>query len=613
MVQNCDPATTGNHQGCITNYTGPEVCVACHETQARAVHSSVHYQQNGPTDFVDNINGLAGERGFDFAATGINTYCGTHENSPRFTCAGCHVGNGRFPASTADFAAMTLTQQRTELANIDCLMCHQQAYKRFPNPADGFEPLVLENVSLSNGVLIEAPGSSVTRTGIQGIPIVDPVTQDFDFIPADPTNPLLADLPANFSMTITALQAAQTVHPTTRQSCLNCHAGAAGADGAKRGDISSLLANPTTTMDRHMSPQGSNMTCSDCHYAGNHRVRGRGVDLRVNDIPPATTTPAGDQFACTACHTASTVHSAVTNGATFARHVAKVACQTCHIPTYGKGIATEIGRDWQDPHVTQTACNGRGGWLPREDKGSNLVPTYAWFDGRSEVYVLGENLSGVPTLPLPTNIATLFRPSAGTSAANFDANDPAFVLGVPSAILNPTTGVISRALGARNADAKIYPMKEHWGKLARNTRTNTLIGHSTFEFFRTGDFDLAVREGLAQTAGMNATDAYSVVPVHTFQSINHGVEPRASALGANNTCGTCHDVPISPFTTGKPLRMNLERDMGYAVTRAGITAGTNGNWTCNVSCHGTETGNMTNIHSRSNHRNAGCNACHANR
>jgi hypothetical protein len=607
------------HIQCITEYTGPEVCVACHEGEARDMHGSVHYQQNGLTDYVTNIDGLGGERGFDFAATGINTYCGTHENSPRFTCAGCHVGNGRFPKTPDqmnfplfpfEFEDLTVEQQ-DELANIDCLTCHQEVYKRFPDPSAGFEDLVLENVALnSNGLLVESTGSTVIRTSLEGIPVVNDHDSDgrfdFLFVPADPTNPLLEGIPAGL-MSITGLQAAQTVHPTTRKSCLNCHAGAAGADGAKRGDLNSLMANPSITLDRHMSPAGSDMTCSDCHSAGNHRMLGRGLDLRPNDVPPATSTPAGDQFACTACHTASTVHNAVTNGATFARHVAKVACQTCHIPTYGKGVATEVYRDWQDPHVSQTACNGRGGWLPAESKDSNLVPSYAWFDGTSEVYYLGESLVDVPTVPLAADVAATFQASAGPSAVNFDVNDPAFVLGVSAAIVDGS-GAINKALGAKNPDAKIYPMKEHWGKLARHNDSNALIGHSTYEFFRTGDFDYAVEQGMAQSG---LTGSYDVVPVHTFQTINHGVEPKANALGANNACGTCHDV--AAFTTGKPLRMHLERDMGYAVTRAGITAGTNGSYTCSVSCHGSETGNFTNIHSRSQHRNAGCTACHANR
>jgi hypothetical protein len=292
-----------------------------------------------------------------------------------------------------------------------------------------------------------------------------------------------------------------------------------------------------------------------------------------------------------------------------------VACQTCHIPKYAKaGVGTEVARDWQDPHPSDSACNGRGGWLPREDKGFNLTPSYTWFDGKSEVYYLGEPLSGVPTIPLAANVASSF---------GFAAGEPAYVLGVPTAILN-ASGAIDPKLGAKNAAAKIYPMKEHWGKLASNGET--LIGHSTFEFFRTGSFCRAVAVGLgidevnqeksSVCAGLpGSTEMPSgteAVAVHTFQTVNHGVEPKANALGANGTCGTCHDV--AAFTTGKPLRMYLERDMGYAVTRAGITTGTNGNYSCSVSgCHGTKTGNFTRIHELSKHRNAGCTACHANR
>jgi len=621
----------------MTTYDGPQTCIACHASQALAMHGSVHYQQNGPTDFVTNIAGLAGEgpagkpSGVN-AVIGINTYCGTHENSPRFTCAGCHVGNGRFPKTPGELAGLgngtaptpsnLNAAQLQELANIDCLTCHQQTYKRFPDwtaGGAGFTDLTLLNVALdSNGLLIPAPGQSVTRTGLAGIPNVDPNTLDFMFRPSGAPGSLIP-LPAGAPqgpMTLTTEQAAQQVHATTRQSCLNCHAGAGGANGAKRGDLSTLNAASTdNNLDRHMSmgAGGSNMTCSSCHNvndaSGNsiHRVRGRGLDLRANDH--------ATRFTCDSagCHNASTVHNSVTNGATFARHVNKVACQTCHIPGYGKGVATEIARDWQKPHVTQTACNGRGGWLPEETKSSTatppvpVMPSYQWFDGTSQVYYLGESLADTPTKPLPANIATLFSMPAGTSA---------YVMGRPNP--NPDNAT-TRVTGAGNNAAKIYPMKEHWGKLARNTANNTLVPHSTFEFFRTGSFCRGVAVGL----GMNADTACGtgqntgvpsgaqVVPVHTYQTINHGVEPRANALGANNTCGTCHDVAISGFTTGKPLRMFLERDMGYAVTRSGITVGANGTVTCsNIGCHGGETGNFTNIHSRSNHRNAGCNACH---
>jgi hypothetical protein len=52
------------------------------------------------------------------------------------------------------------------------------------------------------------------------------------------------------------------------------------------------------------------------------------------------------------------------------------------------------------------------------------------------------------------------------------------------------------------------------------------VAHSTFEFFRTGDFQ-AVESGMEQMENMNADDPYEIVGVHTYQGINHGVEPEA--------------------------------------------------------------------------------------
>ena len=40
------------------------------------------------------------------------------------------------------------------------------------------------------------------------------------------------------------------------------------------------------------------------------------------------------------------------------------------------------------------AFGGQGGWKPEETRAADVVPTYRWFDGTSEVYVLGQS----PTL-----------------------------------------------------------------------------------------------------------------------------------------------------------------------------------------------------------------------
>ncbi len=509
----CGPTSTDNGQSgtaeeahaSITEYAGPVTCVSCHEVQAEDMHGSVHYQQTGPTDYVTNIlptaanpQALGGERGS--GVIGINTYCGTHENSPRFTCAGCHVGNGRFPQAELPVNEPARTE---ELSNIDCMMCHQTQYSRFPTGPFTTLSLVAPG---ANG-LPDPSLDPILLSGSDGVPALDPVTQDFLFEPADSES----QAP---SMSISRLEAARTVHRTRRESCLNCHAKAGGGDGTKRGDLSTALVDPPLQIDMHMSSSGEGMTCSSCHDAGGHRVFGRGVDLRPNDV--------AEPFSCESCHQRPHGDFSNTSPESRDRHAMRVACQSCHIPTYAKGVPTEVSRDWEHPHFSPAACNGRGGWLPEEAKAGDLKPTYAWFDGTSEVYFLGESLEDVPTKTLADGSL-------------------AYVLGKPN-------GDVS-AVGA-----KIHPMKEHVSKSARHLASNELIGHSTFEFFRTGSFVGAVEKGLEQDG--RAGDAYDVVPVHTYQTINHGVEVADHAL----ECGDCHD---DREYDGGPARMDLQVNFGY--------------------------------------------------
>jgi hypothetical protein len=195
---------------------------------------------------------------------------------------------------------------------------------------------------------------------------------------------------------------------------------------------------------------------------------------------------------------------------------------------------------------------------------------------------------------------------------NFGAGEPAISLGVPTAILD-ASGNIDMSLGVDNPDAKLHAMKEHWGKLARNERTNTLIAHSTYDFFRTGDYDLAVQSGLAQDPTMDANDPYAVVPIHTFQTINHGVETPASALA----CGDCHQ-PLNANA-----RLDLQADYGYglrtsvsAVNGSRISGTLNGDLDliCRQ-CHGNETStnerSFTQVHNRHVVRlSRDCASCH---
>lgn len=486
----------------ITSYDGPSTCVACHATEATDAFHSVHYQQSGPTPNATNITGDAGKLN-----RGFNTYCGTPSTSRQFACAGCHVSYGKVPQPDA-------TQEQFE--NIDCLMCHQDAYVRKPAPP-------FETVSYVDYLNVEHTWT----------------------LPAE-------DAAGNFNwepdaahMTITPLEAARTVHRPTRASCLRCHAYAAGSDCGKRGDLSTADINPSPAIDLHMSPAGLNLNCQDCHEFQNHKVLGRGLDLRPNDRPGRMT--------CLGCHPAQP-HSEDGGPTIEDQHAARVACQTCHIPTYAKAMTTEVERNWMQPVWAQGLLGGQGGYKPEETRAANLVPTYKWYDGTSRVNVVGQ------------------APPVNTVGE--------YEFGLPNG-------------GPTLAAAQLYPMKEHWSQSARHDATGVIVPHATSTYFMTGDFAAAVADGMAQ-AGL--TGSWTLVPVHTFQTINHGVVDHDQALA----CGACHTA----YANGAPVRMNLVGDLGYQLKAPWMQVCTQ--------CHEYESSNsFAAIHSKHvSSRHYDCRWCH---
>ena len=102
-------------------------------------------------------------------------------------------------------------------------------------------------------------------------------------------------------------------------------------------------------------------------------------------------------------------------------------------------------------------------------------------------------------------------------------------------------------------EGQIVPMKEHTSNSAMLDSTRQMIPFSTFTFFVTGDFSRAVQAG-QDYFGM--TGNWSMVNVHTYQTINHQVEPALNAL----QCGDCH----AAYAGGVPTRMDLQGSLGYA-------------------------------------------------
>jgi RNase P subunit RPR2 len=170
---------------------------------------------------------------------------------------------------------------------VDCLVCHSNTYQRALGP---------QTVDVT---VTDWQGNTKTYHTPEKISGDYRMQPRYDLMPPGTT------------MT----QLARTVTTPDRATCLRCHAKAGGSDGAKRGDISTADVNPSVKHDVHMSPQGANLLCQNCHTVSNHKIAGKGIDLRVEE--------GAAKVRCENCHTA-TPH----DNRDLTEHTARVACQT---------------------------------------------------------------------------------------------------------------------------------------------------------------------------------------------------------------------------------------------------------------------------------------------
>ncbi|ACD95186.1 chitobiase/beta-hexosaminidase C-terminal domain-containing protein [Trichlorobacter lovleyi] len=479
-------------------YTGSTTCLQCHTKQATDLAGSVHYKWEGPYSKISNKPGVTGGK----LNTAVNAYC-INTLGNWNGCGSCHIGAGAKPGTIAD-----ATQ------NIDCLICHQVAYKRVRNATTGlFEPDTAK-------------------------------------------------------MTISMDQAVQTLHKPVKSNCLQCHAKGGGGDALKRGDLA--LINGTTTdrnYDVHMASTGANLTCQQCHTTIDHHVAGGGSDLRPTDNATLIS------CSTSACHTTktnlSTGHSSSTLSSTtiydISHHVGRVACQTCHIPSYGRKAAdavldtvtgfgdqsTETDRTWVTPEWS--VANNR--WEPTVVRANNLKPVYAFYDGSSWVY----DLYDVAVIDPATGNYKISRPNGGINTAN----------------------------------TKLYPFKYKTSTQPMHTASGKLIALNTSVYFKTADVAASIQSGLTNM-GLNPGDAYSMVKADEYQMLNHTVAPKANAL----KCAACHGTTSVPAT-----QMNL-KSMGYALKASESVV-------C-VQCHGSEDSlSFTKVHSKHvADRRYDCSFCH---
>jgi hypothetical protein len=451
--------TGGSHSARFSSFEGTKTCLQCHTEQALEVHASVHYQWKGDaSESVGLSTPEAGKLG------GINDFCiypdinwiGKLTNLDGIPvdggCARCHVGLGAKPAPD---------KTNAQLENIDCLICHSDSYKR--------------TVEMVNG--------------------------SYRFVPD-----------VN-KMPVTLYEAAVNVARPSKDSCLNCHTKAGGGNNFKRGDIEEAHRNPARDFDVHMSSKssgGAGLSCLDCHTAKNHKIAGRGTDLRERDL--------FEEVSCAKCHTDQPHGNQKID-----KHTARVNCTVCHIPTFAKVAPTDMERDWSKPGDVDPVTRL---YEPHMLKLSNVMPEYAFFNGLSYFYEFGQ-----PAKPRENGRVLMSSP-----------------LGE---ILDP--------------QAKIFAFKYHLGRQPLDPLTGELLPLKIGKFFMTGDLASAVALGVTDVGW--TYHGYDFADTDRYMGLFHEVAPKENAL----SCMECHgnsdrmDFKTLGYTVneaynGKPLCASCHKD-----------------------------------------------------
>lgn len=291
---------------------------------------------------------------------------------------------------------------------------------------------------------------------------------------------------------------AQGVGIPKKNNCGSCHFTSGGGNNVKHGDLETALLDCTKDVDVHMASEGADMKCVDCHSAENHVMKGKLYTVSSMNKNRAT---------CTDCHDNQPHKNNIIN-----EHTGKIACQTCHIPTYAKANHTKMSWDWSTAGklkdgkpITEKDKHGNNTYLSKKGTftwGKNVKPEYVWFNGTADHYILGDKIDPNKT----TKINTLF----GSYADN---------------------------------KSQIIPVKVHRGKQPYDKVHNTLIQPNVFAkekgkgaFWKDFDWDKASKNGM-DYVGLPYSGKYGFAKTEMYWPLNHMVSKSEEAL----SCADCHN------------------------------------------------------------------------
>ncbi len=302
-----------------------------------------------------------------------------------------------------------------------------------------------------------------------------------------------------------------------RRNCGSCHFYGGGGDNVKHGDLSSVLNDPPKSVDVHMAKDGLNLSCTACHVTKNHVWTGSRYAVHAKDTKG--TGKAGLRryvTTCESCHGTYPHNNLSLRGLKLNSHVDKVACETCHIPTFARGgVATKTDWDWSTAGRTK---NGKGYTIEGYAQGNgekretywsikgtfkyaeNVVPYYAWFDGQMHY----------------TTIDTRFDPSKQPIEINHfkgSYSDP---------------------------KSRIWPFKRMHTKQQYDKVNDTLVythlwGADKAAFWGNFNMRKAIEYGMKEFH-KPYSGQFGFIETYSYWPITHMVAPKKDALA----CGECH-------------------------------------------------------------------------
>ncbi len=304
---------------------------------------------------------------------------------------------------------------------------------------------------------------------------------DTKFYSKSPTGAGMPD--ANVDLVI----AARSVRMPKRDNCGICHFDGGGGAGVNHGDLDNSLYFPSADLDIHMG--GFNFSCVKCHRTEDHQISGASHGSMAE---------GSNRIYCTDCHDEEVHKKSILN-----KHIASIACETCHIPAFARELPTKVWWDWStagqnrkvdiDEFGKETYDNKKGDFVWEK----NVVPTYVWYDGTRDYYLLGGTVN-------PDEIVKL----------------------------NGVNGTIE------NKDAKITPFKVMRGKQPYDTVNKYLIVPNLFGnkgYWNTFDWNQSAEIGM-KSVNLNFSGKLDFIETEMYWPINHMVAPADKAL----TCSGCH-------------------------------------------------------------------------